>query len=179
MAVSIVFETHSITEDNENGIATGWLPGKLSAEGRRLASELGKRRCNDGLAAVFTSDLARAVETVGIAFDGVTIPVFHDWRLRECNYGDLNGHPASRVHADRARHLDTPYPHGESWRQAVARVRGFLDDLPGRWGGERILVVGHVATRWALDHYLAGVPLEDMPMADFAWQEGWEYTLAD
>jgi hypothetical protein len=30
MLVDIIFETHSRTEDNENGIATGWLPGKLS-----------------------------------------------------------------------------------------------------------------------------------------------------
>jgi len=28
MTIQIVFETHSTTEDNENGIATGWLPGR-------------------------------------------------------------------------------------------------------------------------------------------------------
>lgn len=51
----------------------------------------------------------------------------------------------------------------------------WLDDLTLRWSGERVLVVGHVATRWALDHYLNGVPLEALVAADFAWQEGWEY----
>ena len=35
MSVRIVYETHSTTEDNENGIATGWLPGRLSACLRR------------------------------------------------------------------------------------------------------------------------------------------------
>jgi hypothetical protein len=30
----IVFETHALTEDNEWGIATGWLPGRLSDQGR-------------------------------------------------------------------------------------------------------------------------------------------------
>ncbi|MGH3547500.1 MAG: histidine phosphatase family protein [Pseudonocardiaceae bacterium] len=49
--------------------------------------------------------------------------------------------------------MNTPYPGGESWAQAVLRVRGFLYDLPSRWEGQRILVIGHVATRWALDHY--------------------------
>jgi alpha-ribazole phosphatase/probable phosphoglycerate mutase len=34
-----------------------------------------------------------------------------------------------------------------------------------------------VATRWALDHYLIGVPLETLVAADFAWQEGWEYQV--
>jgi len=31
VSVEIVFETHSISVDNERGIATGWLPGRLSA----------------------------------------------------------------------------------------------------------------------------------------------------
>ena len=30
MPIQIVLETHSTTEDNENGIATGWGPGGLS-----------------------------------------------------------------------------------------------------------------------------------------------------
>ena len=59
MPVEIVFETHSSSEDNGRGIATGWLPGRLSERGRSLARELGARRRVDGLAAAFTSDLAR------------------------------------------------------------------------------------------------------------------------
>jgi 2,3-bisphosphoglycerate-dependent phosphoglycerate mutase len=41
-----------------------------------------------------------------------------------------------------------------------------------------VLVIGHVATRWALDHYLGGVDLETLVNADFQWQEGWDYQLA-
>ena len=37
MAVQIVFETHSWSEDNDRGVATGRLPGRLSARGRELA----------------------------------------------------------------------------------------------------------------------------------------------
>jgi hypothetical protein len=40
-----------------------------------------------------------------------------------------------------------------------------------------VLVIGHVATRWALDHHLGGVPLENLAAEDFAWQPGWEYSL--
>lgn len=176
MAVSIVFETHSVTEDNEAGLATGWLPGRLSDRGRKLARELGRRRTGDDLRAVFSSDLARAAETVATAFAG-TVPILHDWRLRECDYGAWNGRPSSEVNGDRLRYLDEPYPAGESWRQAVARVMGFLDDLPTRWAGRRVLVIGHVATRLALDHALRGVPLEALLDEPFCWQEGWEYTL--
>src|SRR5437773_2715181 len=156
MPTEIVFETHSWSEDNDRGIATGWLPGRLSARGRVLAAELGRRRRNDGIAAVFTSDLRRAVETAEVAFEGTTIPILHDWRLRECDYGDCNGMPRQELYGRHSRYLDEPYPGGESWRQAVHRVAGFLHDLPSRWNNKRVVVVGHVATRWALDHFLQG-----------------------
>ncbi|MGO9083250.1 MAG: histidine phosphatase family protein [Streptosporangiaceae bacterium] len=177
MAIELVFETHSITEDNERGVATGWLPGALSEQGRTLARQLGARRRDDGIAAVFSSDLDRARQTASIAFDGTPIPLLCDWRLRECDYGQRNGIAAAQLHASRREHLDVPYPGGESWRQATARVARFLTDLPLRWNDRRVLVIGHVATRWGLDHYLAGVPLEHLVDEDFGWQEGWEYRL--
>jgi alpha-ribazole phosphatase/probable phosphoglycerate mutase len=177
VAIELVYETHSLTEDNDAGIATGWLPGRLSARGRELARQLGQRRGGDGIAAVFSSDLARAAETAAIAFGQTTIPVLHDWRLRECDYGQRNGMPVAELHSGRLGHLDRPYPGGESWRQAVARVGRFLGDLPPRWSGQRVLVIGHVATRWGLDHFIDGTPLEQLAGQDFAWREGWEYLL--
>jgi broad specificity phosphatase PhoE len=71
MAIQIVFETHSTTEDNEKGVATGWLPGRLSATGREQAAALGWRRRHDGLASVFTFDLGRAGDTVDIGGEAV------------------------------------------------------------------------------------------------------------
>jgi alpha-ribazole phosphatase/probable phosphoglycerate mutase len=177
LVIEVVFETHSTSEDNERGAASGWSHSRLSALGREQAGRLGARRRDDGLAAVFSSDLRRAVETAELAFAGSGLPLLLDWRLRECDYGDRNGGPAAEHVRDRALFLDTPYPGGESWRQAVARVGRFLEDLPLPWQNRRVLVVGHVATRWALDHYLAGIPLEVVAATDFAWEEGWEYTL--
>lgn len=177
MTVGIVFETHSTSEDNERGAASGWSPGRLSARGRRQAAELGARRVHDGIAVVFSSDLRRAAETAEIAFPAGEPPILLDWRLRECDYGQDTGAPAAAHVRARADHIDRPYPGGESWRQAVARVAGWLDDLTSRWDGARVLVIGHVATRWALDHHLDGVALETLAAADFTWQEGWEYRL--
>jgi 2,3-bisphosphoglycerate-dependent phosphoglycerate mutase len=175
LSVEVVFETHSSTEDNETGIATGWLPGRLSPRGRGLAIELGARRRAEHLDAVFTSDLGRAVETAAIAFAGRDLVPIPDPRLRECNYGELNGTPHDRL--DRVGHLDLPYPGGESWREAMARVAGFLDELRRGRDGQRVLVIGHVATRWGLDHVANGIPLEELVGAPFAWQPGWEYRL--
>jgi 2,3-bisphosphoglycerate-dependent phosphoglycerate mutase len=177
MSVEIVFEMHSFSEDNERGIATGWLPGRLSERGRIGARELGERRRDDNIAAVFASDLRRAVETASIAFDTTQIPILLDWRLRECDYGDRNGTEAAPLHADRAAHLDVPYPNGESWRQAVARVGRFLDDVPSRWHDRRILVVGHMATWYAFENRFCSAELQALFGADFRWREGWEYLL--
>jgi 2,3-bisphosphoglycerate-dependent phosphoglycerate mutase len=177
--VHLTFETHSWTEDNDRGVATGWLPGRLSARGRELAAELGERRRDASV--VFVSDLGRAMETATIAFGGTDKTILADWRLRECDYGRLNGMPAMQLHSERRAHLDEPYPEGESWRAAIARVDEFLNDLQGRLGGRwshgRVLIIGHVATRWALDCRLSGRSLEDLIEEDFAWREGWDYEL--
>ncbi len=97
MAIELVFETHSMSVDNEQGRATGWWPGQLSERGRAQARELGRRRSGDGLAAVFSSDLARAAETASAAFAGSAIPVLYDWRLRECDYGQITAELASNA----------------------------------------------------------------------------------
>ena len=114
MAIQIVFETHSLSVDNERGNATGWLDGALSPRGRTLARELGRRRC-DYADAVFTSNLGRALQTVELAFGGSGVPVFRDWRLRECDYGELNGRSVDEIHMQRSHRIDQPYPGGESW----------------------------------------------------------------
>jgi broad specificity phosphatase PhoE len=175
--IEIVFETHSLSTDNERGVATGWLDGSLSERGRAQARELSARRRGDGIAAVFTSDLARAVDTAEIAFGDSGIPIYRDARLRECNYGVLNGLPADLVTAERRKHVDAAFPGGESYADAVERMRSFLYDLARAWDGCRVLLIGHSATRWALDHLLLGVPLEEVVDAPFEWQEGWEYVV--
>jgi 2,3-bisphosphoglycerate-dependent phosphoglycerate mutase len=141
VAIEVVFEKHSTSTDNEQGIATGWLPGRLSERGKAQARELGRRRRDDGIAAVFSSDLARAVETTTIAFAGSDLPLLYDWRLRECDHGLLNGTPAAELRSSSMDYLDQAYPGGESWRQATSRVARFFGDLPSRWSGRRILVV--------------------------------------
>jgi len=177
VAVAIVFETHSMTTDNEAGVATGWSDGQLSDRGRALAADLGRRRGHDGIAEVFASDLGRAAATVELAFGGSAIPVHLDARLREVDYGALNGMPVSRLARERAQRISRPFPGGESYQQVVARVAGFLEELARDRDGARVLLVGHSATRWALDHLLAGADLAELVVAPFGWQEGWSYAL--
>jgi broad specificity phosphatase PhoE len=175
VSVEVVYETHATSEDNEAGIATGQLPGRLSAAGREQARALGERRRGDGIAVVFTSDLGRAIETAEIAFAGFALPLLRDARLRECDYGELNGR--AEPLNDRAAHIDVPYPGGESWRQAVERAAGFLDELRRERDGERVLVIDHSATRLALEVVANGRELEELVGAELTWQPGWEFAL--
>lgn len=165
MAVEIIYETHQTSTDNEAGIATGWLPGELSALGRTQAVELGERRRHDGIVAVFTSDLRRAVETAEIAFGSTDIPIIRDVRLRECSYGDLNGAPVARIAAERANRVTTPFPGGQSYEDVVHATESFLRDLANEWEGARVVIIAHSANRWALQVLLEGARLEDLVIA--------------
>lgn len=175
MPVELVYETHSISVDNERGVATGWLDGELSERGRELARQLGDRRRAEA-DAVYSSDLGRAVETARIAF-GETVSIQLDERLRECDYGELNGHPVAEIDAERPHRIATPFPGGQSYLDVVERTRTFLEDLRVRHDGQCVIVISHSANRWALQHLLEGTPLEQLVCAPFDWQEGWLFTL--
>jgi 2,3-bisphosphoglycerate-dependent phosphoglycerate mutase len=74
---------------------------------------------------VFSSDLARAVDTVDIAFAGYVVPVLLDWRLRECDYGEL-GHVATQLGLD--HHL-----------RGIVLEEALSADFPWRPGWEYVL----------------------------------------
>lgn len=177
MAVRLVYETHATTIDNEAGRVTGWQPGELSAAGMENARALGRRRRDDGIDLVLTSDLHRAVQTVDLAFGGAGPPVRTDARLREVDFGELTGAPVDVVHRQRRRRVDEPFPGGQSYRDVVRGVAELLDELGRDHDGQQVLLVGHAATRYALDHLLTARPLESAVEAPFAWQDGWEYLL--
>lgn len=123
------------------------------------------------------SDLHRAVQTADIAFGGTGIPVRTDPRLREINYGELNGMPVTRLDAERPHRVDVPFPGGESYRQVVDRTADLLEQLAAEHDGRRVLLVSHSANRHALAVLLDGADLRERCAAPFTWQPGWEYTV--
>ena len=67
----------------------GWKQVELNGLGREQARNLGKVRSDVKFDVIFTSDFIRAIESSNIAFPDVL--KIQDERLRECNYGDLDG----------------------------------------------------------------------------------------
>jgi broad specificity phosphatase PhoE len=70
-----------------------------------------------------------------------------------------------------------PFPNGESYAEVAARMRPVLAEIVHHYPARQVMIVGHRATWYALKHWLAGVPLERVVAAPWAWQPGWEYRL--
>lgn len=173
--MTLIFETHATSLDNEGGLASGWFDVALSATGEEQPRALGVRRRTDPLDAVFCSDLARSFRTAEIAFGDRSVPIIRDARLRECHYGDLTRRGTSEIDRRRLSHLVDPFPNGESYQDVVDRVSAWLTEtVPGIHVGT-ILVIGHRATFFALEHLLKQVTLYEAVTAPWAWRPGWTY----
>lgn len=176
--MDLVFETHATSLDNEAGLASGWFDVGLSVTGEEQARALGVRRGNDALAAVFCSDLTRAMRTAELAFGDRAVPIIPDPRLRECDYGSLTRHPTAEIEPRRRRHLTAPFPEGESYQDVVDRTAAWLADVTSQFAGRPVLVVGHRATFYAFEHLLRDLPLDLAVSAPWRWQPGWTYRVA-
>jgi broad specificity phosphatase PhoE len=175
--VKIIFESHATTVDNESEVASGHADAKLSALGLKQASELGERYKDNLPDTVFCSDLSRSYETGEGAFLDKNIPIIRDERLRECNYGDYTQHPSDEVKAMKVECIDKPFPNGESYRQCMSRMKGFLKDLVEKHDGKTVMIIGHRATQYVLEHWVKQIPLEEAVPASWKWQPGWTYSL--
>ena len=173
----VIFESHSTTEDNRDKLSSGWYDAALIPLGEKQSLELGERYDLDELEAVYTADLQRGYRTAELAFPGILpTKLFKDWRLRECDYGDLTRHPVSEVEVLRVSHIKEPFPNGLSYEQMAEFMGSFLEDLRKR-PFSKVLIIGSRATHYGLEHHINGRPLEECVATKFVWQPGWEYEL--
>ena len=122
--VTIIFESHGTTVDNEKHLASGWADCPLSELGIQQSKEMGQRYTNDNFDAIFCSDLQRSYKSAEIAFDH-KFSIIRDARLNECNYGDLTQHPSSEVDPEKPKRIKDPFPNGESYEQTSERMKNF------------------------------------------------------
>ena len=176
---TVIFESHATSVDNEAGVASGHRDVLLSARGREEAHTMGQQHAGRQVDVVYCSDLRRSYETAEMAFAGRGVPIIRDPRLRECDYGEYTGRPRTEVGAERARRITEPFPGGESVIQAVERIRLFLIDIAKRHSGETILVIGHSATHFGLEHWINGTPLHEIVAAPWTHEPGRPYVLTE
>lgn len=175
--VEIVFESHGTTFDNETHHASGHYDVTLSPPGEKQSKELGERYKDQQFDAIFCSDLQRSFKTAEIAFSNRDFPIIKDARLKECDYGDLTQHPSKEVDKEKPKRIKTPFPNGESYKQCAGRMKSFLKEVLNKYQGKKVMVIGHRATQYGLEHFIKGLPLEKVIPAPWKWQPGWTYQL--
>jgi broad specificity phosphatase PhoE len=174
--LTIIFEAHGTTFDNEARLASGFNDIALSPLGIEQSKEMGNRYANDSFDVIFCSDLQRAYKSAEYAF-GDKYPIIKDARLRECNYGDFTQHPGEEVEKMKPFRITEPFPNGESYMQTTVRMKSFLDDLKKNYDSKKVMIIGHRATQYGIENYVNKVPLEQLTTQKFKWQPGWKYEL--
>ncbi len=163
--ITIIFEGHANSLDNEKGLASGHVDVPLSEAGEQQTQALAERYRRERIDLICCSDLQRSYRTAELAFGDRRISIIRDARLRECDYGDSTQRPRLEVAKERERRISTPFPNGESYEQVAGRMRSFLQDLLRDHDGKTVLIIGHRATHDCLEHLINGVALT----ATVAW----------
>ena len=171
-SVAIIFETHATSLDNERQLAAGHYDVDLSALGKQEAEDLGRRYAHETFAAIYCPDHRRAIDTAVIAFGARDMPIIHDQRLRECDYGAMTRFPAGGRRACETSTRHGALPPGESYHQAAMRMGTFLQDVATNHVGDRILIIGTRATHYGLEHWLNDVPLIELVSTPFTGNPG-------
>ncbi len=178
MAVNIIYFVHGTTTDNLEHKSTGWNPGELSELGIEQSIKLKEQINLDEIDLVISSDLKRAIDSANYTFNGIK-EIYHDDRLRECNYGDLNGADSPLVIDE--DHIIIPFPNGESMIDVEKRIRDFCQYLLDNYDNKTIAIVAHKAPQLAFEVITKNITWEESLEKDWrktkSWQPGWRYTI--
>ena len=181
MAIKITYFVHGTTTDNEKEISSGWKDVELSELGIKQSVTLKEQTKDKKFDVVFCSDLQRAHNSAKLAWDGI-YPIIPDSRLRECNYGKLNGASSAIVEPMQEEECITnKFPEGESYEDVKARIADFLEFLKNNYDGKSVAIVGHKAPQLSLDVLIKDKTWKQALAEDWrktkAWKPGWEYEV--
>jgi probable phosphoglycerate mutase len=159
---------HSETQWNAEQRYQGHGDSPLTEIGRNQAATLGLRMKAFQFNTLISSDLGRAQETAAIIarYTGHTVET--DSRIRERNYGVLEGLTVPEIKAryseilDKLDQNDPDYviPEGESHQQHYEQNASFINDLLNRRAGTNIALVVNGGVLDSLFRYVAGLPLD-------------------
>ena len=181
MSIKITYFVHGTTIDNEKEISSGWKDVELSDLGIKQSIDLKDQTKDKNFDVVFCSDLQRAYNSAALTWEGV-YTIVSDPRLRECNYGKLNGAPSAIVEPMQEEECITNrFPEGESYEDVKTRIADFLEFLKKNYDGKSVAIVAHKAPQLALDVLIKGKTWEQALANDWrktkSWKPGWEYEL--
>ena len=142
---------HGETDWNAQSRIQGHLDIALSARGLRQAEALARALAGATLAAVYSSDLARARQTALPLAAALGQELRVDPRLRERGFGLFEGSTYTEAQANwpteyaiwQRRDPKHAVPGGESFLETRARVLQCFDEIVRRHAGRTVAVVTH------------------------------------
>ncbi len=159
---------HGETELNLAKRYQGHSDSPLTENGRKQVSSLGRRMEKMKFDTLISSDLGRTQETATIIAEYTGHSIKTDNRLRERNYGVLEGLTVSDIKAGHSEVLerldanDPDYiiPDGESLRQHYQRNVAVFEELQSGISDGRVALVVHGGVLDSLFRYVARLPLD-------------------
>ena len=181
MSIKITYFVHGTTTDNEKEISSGWKDVELSELGIKQSIALKEQTKDKKFDVVFCSDLQRAHNSAKLAWDGI-YQIIPDARLRECNYGKLNGASSEIVEPMQEEECITNrFPEGESYEDVKTRIADFLEFLKKNYDWKNVAIVAHKAPQLSLDVLIKGRTWKQALAEDWrktkSWKPGWTYNL--
>jgi probable phosphoglycerate mutase len=160
-ATTVIAVRHGETEWNRIGRHQGHLDSPLTQRGTQQARAMAEALSGMAIQAVYSSDLGRARQTAEIIAARLPSRVHYDERLRERNYGILEGLTLSEFREKYASG-DPEYkvPEGESLRQKYLRNVECVEDLARTHAGTALLVVAHGGVLDSFFRKAVQLPLE-------------------
>jgi probable phosphoglycerate mutase len=152
MSALLLLVRHGETDWNAEGRSQGQDGPGLNDRGRSQAEETARRLLGRPLAALYSSDLPRALETARIVAQTLGgLEVRRDPRLRERHGGVFQGLLGDEIAARFPDHvaalrvdpLDSAPPGGETLRQTARRAQQALDEIAARHPDRQVGVVSH------------------------------------
>jgi broad specificity phosphatase PhoE len=164
LTTHVVIIRHGQSQGNAEGRFGGHTDTPLSARGTKQAEATAKALAWEKFAAIYSSDLPRAIETASPLAKLVGIPLQTTDALRERSVGVMEGltfEEAAEQHPEQYQALlRRDFEHvlvgGESYRQTLDRASRQLDEAIEQHKGGRIALFAHTGTICILILHLMG-----------------------
>src|SRR5690349_692654 len=163
-ATNVLLVRHGQSKGNAERRFGGHTATPLSARGHRQAEVTARTLKSESITAIYSSDLARAIETAKPLAKMTGLPVNGTSAFRERDVGVMEGltfEDAAQQHPEQyAALLRRDFEHvltgGESYRQLLDRAREKLDEIIAEHRGGKIAVFSHTGTICILALHLMG-----------------------
>jgi probable phosphoglycerate mutase len=164
LTTHVVIIRHGQSQGNAEGRFGGHTDTPLSPRGRRQAEATARALASERFAAIYSSDLPRAIATATPLARLTGAPIETTEALRERSVGVMEGltfEEAAELHPEQYQALlRRDFEHvllgGESYRQTLDRASRQLDEAIEQHKGGRIALFAHTGTICILILHLMG-----------------------